>query len=379
MISDEEYEMHFLPNPFVARLKPILQLCALVLCVDLLIGCQALFEATPSPISPNLTPLPTPQPVRVISESTLDLVELWRFHTGPINVHSVFPPHLHVTNGKVLISSFVSEKRAFADSLLTALSLETGQIVWQTYLEDPWNGTGISASHLDEERLYLVYSFQVNAFSLKTGELLWSTPNPKRPGGTGYWFNPWDPVDPLLWHSSAEEVIALDPQTGEILWRREEKGPMIQQERFDFVYRYEDGLYIALHRGGQVSWAKIEPWPSFVSNDLLFEVGVVCYDIIRADVQTKQVTWETSGRNYLSNFALTGSQLYALQEDLTLVALDLDNGTIVGTLEFDGPPAETICKQGGSDVYWVVADGPHVLVYFGDSRELIAFKEQVVP
>jgi len=110
--------------------------------------------------------------------------------------------------------------------------------------------------------------------------------------------------------------------------------------------------------------------------DHLGVLDQVCYDIIRANVQTGQVIWETSERNYLSNFALVGSRVYALREDLTLVAFDLDTGTILGTLQFDGPPAETVCRGIGGTVYWVVADGPYVLVYFGDTQELIALKER---
>jgi outer membrane protein assembly factor BamB len=369
--------------PPIAWIKSVSQRFWLVLCVSLLLGCQMSFEATPSSIPLDPTLLPTPQPIRVPGESTLELAELWRFHTGGINSWDFTSPHIYVTGGKVIISYAAGKKYGDgnSDSILTALSLETGQIVWQTHLENPWNGTSISSSRLDEERLYLVYSFQVNAFSLKTGELLWSTPDPERPGGgTGYWFNPWDSVDPLLWHSTEEEVIALDPRTREILWRREEKGPMIQQERFDSVYRYEDGLYTALRQNGQIFWEQVMPWPRFVDNDMLFEVGAPCYDIIRSNVQTGQVVWKTSGRNHLSNFALTGSRLYALREDLTLVAFDLNNGEIVGTLKFNGPPGDLICTKGGSgSVYWVVADGPYVVIYFGDSRELIIFREKTAP
>jgi hypothetical protein len=190
-----------------------------------------------------------------------------------------------------------------------------------------------------------------------------------------------------LLHSDADEVITLDPRTGEILWRQEEKNPTIQKDQIDFM-RTMSGLYAIDRPTGQVLWERLEVqpayrqlnlWPSFIGSDMLFEVGAPCYDIIRTNVHTGQVVWETSGRNYLSNFALTGSRLYALREDLTLVAFDLDKGTIVGTLEFNGPPAKTICTHSGSDVYWVVTNGPYVLVYFGDSRELIMFKEQAVP
>lgn len=380
------------------QVRPVLWLVRLVPLVCLLGGCQPLLGGIPAP------PASTPQSTRIPGESTLNLIELWRFHTGQVNSFwGSAPPNFYITGGKVIFSYIADERpQAPHDARLVALSLETGQTVWQTRIPYQRGGTLVHSSHLDKERLYLVYAFQAHAFSLETGEWLWSTSDPKYPGGhTGYMFRPWDSTDPLLWHSDNDEVIALDPRTGEILYRQSEGDVWshIQKDQIDFAYVIEteqvgpvtnitwSGLRVVDLQTGQVLWERpgyyIERWPSFVEDDIVFQLGQPCYDITRADVRTGQVVWQTGdndpGGDYLSNFAIVGSRLYTLREDLTLVALDLATGAISGTLKFDGPPATTICTSKGSDVYWVTADGPYVAVYFGDSRELILFKEQSTP
>jgi outer membrane protein assembly factor BamB len=374
----------------IARGKSILGWLGLVLCLYWLTRCQSPF-GTPASISPAATP----QPIRIPGESTLNLTELWRFHTGQVNAsyHSA-PPNFYITNGKVIFSYLADEEPvASSDSILVALSLETGQPVWQTCMVTHRLGsTSVSSSHLDGKRLYLTYAFQAHAFSLETGEWLWSTPDPKYPGGhTGYMFRPWDSTEPLLWHSDRDEVIALDPRTGDILYRQPEASVWshIQKDQIDLVdvAEYEkvgsistlvwQGLRAVDLQTGQMLWEYpggyyIKRWPSFVEDDIVFQLGRLCYSIVRADVRTGQVIWQTDF-NYLSqNFAIVGTRLYALREDLTLVAFDLGTGTVVGTLKFNGPPAETVCGKPASAVYWVIAEGPYVAVYFGDSEELIA-------
>lgn len=151
----------------------------IALAVGTLSGCQATLDVSLVPA----TPTATNDPIRTVGESTLGLTELWRFHTGAINgTISSSPPNLHIADDKVLFSYQIDEEWGNTDdSMLVALAPETGQIIWQTRLEDPRGDTMVDSSYQDGERLYLIYSFRVNAFDLSTGALLWSTSDPKYP------------------------------------------------------------------------------------------------------------------------------------------------------------------------------------------------------
>ncbi len=160
---------------------------------------------------------------------------------------------------------------------------------------------------------------------------MWSTPHFS--GHTGYDFRPWDSGDPLLLHTTNQEVIAIDPRTGQVLSRQPD-GELIQTPLVEFQLT-PTGLHAVERQTGRVLWTRIleaQPvyrqlmlWPSFVGGDILFEEGDPCFKIIRVSVLSGQVVWETPGRNYLSNFALAGTRAYALREDTTLVAFDLDS------------------------------------------------------
>jgi outer membrane protein assembly factor BamB len=313
----------------------------------------------------------------------MNLREVWRFqHTGGPNYDYSTPPLLFVTNGKVTIT--YHDENNYHTSWLTALSLETGQMMWQTYLADPGFGTGMADARLENERLYLVYSYRAHAFDLETGQLLWSTT--LSPGGhtTYRFFAPWEWEDeePLLLLRAFErdKIVTIDPQTGEVLaWQPDERADL-EWEGVEFLVDMA-GLYVGEPATGRVLWTRLEMdagyrqlqrWPTFVGSNMVYELGDPCYGIRRVNYRTGEAVWETPERNYLSNFAIAGSQVYVLREDTTLVTLDLESGALVGTLKFDGPPADTICAKSGTYPYWVVVSEPYILVYFGDTRELIA-------
>lgn len=189
-------------------------------------------------------------------------------------------------------------------------------------------------------------------------------------------------------HSSNDERITLNPQTGVILGRYAEKsvGSHIQHAQVDFVSTGR-GIQAVDLQTGEILWQRIgsrhkfyhmAQWPSFVDDDIIFQIGQPCYVIARVTVRTGQAVWQKQEGNYLSNFAISGSRLYALREDLMLMAFDVETGAVIGNLQFEGPPAATIYARSGGDVYWLTTEGSYLLVYFSDTHELIAFK-QVTP
>jgi len=302
-------------------------------------------------------------------------------------------PTFHIAGDRIILNYLDERARSWpGDFIIVALDIETGQVVWQTPVTSKYDNS-IDSSHLDEERLYLVYDYAAHAFDLETGMHLWSTFDPEHRPGTDvfYTFWPWEPTDPLLWHSTAGEVLALDPRTGAILYRQPE-------ESWEFHIR-KDGIDIETMKTpggavravdlqtGQVLWERpelgglwrISRWPAFVGDDIVLHGGHVCYDVLRLDMRTGEAVWYTNTGDYISNFAISGSRLYVLRDGLTLVAFDVETGAVAGALQFKGVPVEAICTRARESVYWVIAEEPYVAVYFGDTDEVIMFKEQLVP
>ncbi len=330
------------------------------------------------------TPTPTPWPPRTVGSSSLGLREVWRFHTGwhvfsyPL-VPNVFVagepvfsyppvPNLFVAGDKVLFPSIGK------CSLLTALSLETGQLIWQTPVPNCWND-GVSPATLDADRIYLMSDFRVLAFDLLTGKLVWETSELE--GRTTYYFRPWDSVTPLQLYAGKEKVIEIDPISGVVL-KQKPAGELLQYDSVKFTTTADE--LCAVELSGQDSrrlWchARVLPpsgqmqlWPSFVDDDVVFQSGFVTYRISRAKVQTGEIIWETE-RVYFSNFALDNAgRLYAVRQDNVLVILDAKTGRMLDEITFGGP------GPNGEWPDWVVVHGPYLLVYFSDTQELIALK-----
>ncbi len=267
------------------------------------------------------------------------------------------------------------------DGLLTAFDIVTGQIVWQTPLADPGFSSRIGHAYQGLERLYLAYSFRVQAFSLHTGEMLWQSPELFT--RTSHWFCKWDTENPLKLYAMNDlydnEIISFDTLTGTILSREPSRDYPIceRNEQVHFV-KTAEALWAVDRLTGQILWERLErqpPYnqleePVFLGEDMLFQVGYPNIEILRVKIQTGQVLWKTE-REYVSSMAILGSWVLALRQDGVLVALDIETGEMVGALTFEGKPLEV-----GTGSYWVVTNDPYVLLFFSDNQELIVLKKQ---
>mgnify|MGYP001461243585 CR=1 FL=1 len=333
----------------------------------LVIGCQSDFDlGTPSP-------QPTPLPSRYISSSTLDLVEIWRARTEFPNpspdVQS--PPFLYVTKDKVVMSSFVAGRSQ--DSYLTAFSLGTGAVLWQTRYPDPGFGTATNTAYLDNasNKLYLAYSFRVSAFDLETGRQLWTTENL---GDHESYTFPYEQVDPLqLQIDNTKENIKIDPSSGKVLSVQGTNLPRLRVPYKNILMLDHGDYFGAFDGNGQLLW-KIphwaEFWPTFVNDeDFVIAFGRAKYWIWRVNAQTGQDRWRSSP-DIVSNYVIWRDRVIALREDGYLLSMDLETGQLFNYAIFDKDFKEAIGKR----PFWVAASDPYLYVYFGDTQELIAFQ-----
>jgi len=322
---------------------------------------------------PSTIPTPTAWPDRRLGQTVLGLRAAWRYHSGvPVNSNPP-EPNIFIISNLVIVPTVANPADIFSNrfSNLTAVSLITGQVKWQTFYTSTEN-TGVDSATWDSQHLYLVYSSSVHAFDLGSGNLVWSTP--ELAGHTGYTFRPGDTLKPLQLHADSGKVIFIDPATGKVLGQREE-GELIQHGSVDFV-RSVNNLTAVDHASGKVLWShtaklplqgQMQLWPSYVGDDVIFETGVLNYQIVRANVLTGAVTWQST-TDFTSNFAIDGGLIYALRQNNSLEILEANSGKELDEVTFSGPAPDL---QLG---YWVLTQYPYVVVYFGNTQELIAMK-----
>ena len=328
-----------------------------------------------SPFDPTATP--TLLESRKIVSSNLNLTEIWRFRTGlpAFTVSSVqTPPFLFITKDKVIVATY-GDLAKTTDGYLTALSPSSGEIIWQTAYHDPDYGVHLGSAYLNTEtkRLFLMYSFRVSGFDIETGKQLWVSED--LGGHTGYTFA-YKQENMLVVDSSERERITIDPSTGQVLSRQKTGQPRMIILR-DGITLVNNPGFMAIDRSNQTIWTwhqaglDVEFWPSFVDDDeLIAEFGGPVYYLARINYHTGQAVWE-SVFYIMSNYALLENRVFALIEDGSLVALDLESGQVVGLMQFD---KRIRTGDFATAPFLVAASDPYLFTYFGDTQELVAFK-----
>jgi outer membrane protein assembly factor BamB len=111
--------------------------------------------------------------------------------------------------------------------------------------------------------------------------------------------------------------------------------------------------------------------PPVLSDDVLFirrGVGTSLGSVAALNGLTGDLIWET-GENIVSNVAVDGAAAFFMTHQSELVALDVETGQKVGSVQFSN--GET--QLGEDRGYFVAASGGNVFVYLGDSHQLFAF------
>jgi len=328
-----------------------------------------------SPFDP--TPIPIPLGSRNVVSSNLDLTEIWRFRTGVPNTavsNIQTPPFIFIAKDKVIFGS-QSDLPKSRDAYLTALSLSSGEMIWQTQYSDPDYYASIDSAVLNikTNRLFVVSAFRVVGFDLETGKQVWITPD--LGGHTGYTFA-YEQGDVLIVDSSKPERITIDPSTGQVLSRQptDHQRMTILHEGIKLV---NNPGFMAIDQNNQTLWTwhqtglDVEFWPAFIDeNDLIAEFGGPMYYLARINYHTGQKVWE-SVYYIMSNYAVLENCVFALIEDGSLVALDLENGQVVGRMQFDKPIRD---GDYATRPFWVAGSYPYLFTYFGDTQELVAFR-----
>jgi len=330
----------------------------------LLAGCTLTANTAP--------PMPTWQP-RTVGTSRFGLTEAWRFRTEHSVPFESPQSNLTIADDKVIFPCRTDKNILF----FTALSLETGQVLWKTPYGSRPAGAVVTSAALDTTRLYFVDQWTVRALDLATGKIVWASQEFE--GHTGYYFRPWESANPLQLHADTRNVILIDPETGMVLARKPERAELLTYGSIEFAgtdyelsaHDLSNNKLLWQHASQQVNpVAQMWLWPSFVGNDTVYLSGQVTYAITRANLQTGDILWQTES-SYVSNFALDEARgrLYAMQADGVLATLDLNTGNKLDEVKFSGPLIDPTTKD-----YSVAVSGSYLLVNFVDTQELIALR-----
>jgi outer membrane protein assembly factor BamB len=318
---------------------------------------------------------------KAISSSFSGVSTIWRVSTGKPNIEPLpYSPYLFIHNNKVITGWFASpDDSNLNTSVLTAIALDSGKTVWQTeYHSD--HTTITFSTYMDEisNRLFLAYAYSIGAFDLDTGKEMWKLDDlaePRKNCSFDFLQKQHDTVSLLVDH----DAVFVGKFTGQVVSRTQtayDSSTVVIDDNIAItnqsVANYSAGL-VAKNRDGVVLWQRpavmITGQPVLLGNaTMLVPYGNALWSMIKMNYKTGEVYWSTGG--FVSNFFVWGDKVLALRQDGALVFLDVNTGQDVGKIFFD----HDFSAATGEKPFFVVASGPYIVVYFGDTQELVALK-----
>lgn len=207
---------------------------------------------------------------------------------------------------------------------IDAYEITTGKLMWSTRLGD---GHVSVIPQLDSNVLRVYYGNNLIELDPKTGKMLTTIPK----GNTA-----WVSGNAILQISPTKQLIAVDKQSGELLWTN---------DRLFYIDEGQEPLYID-------------------NENLLVGFG---RGICALNMQTGVYSWCHPEIN-ISNMTIDyqSQQGFAMRDDLTLLTIDLQTGNILGETSFLS--SEPIDEQIGVLSSITFSDGI-VVVSFSDSRQ----------
>lgn len=334
------------------------------------------------PITNNGNVFPTPITSRQIGIGTLPLYEKWRISDPSI----VLITANFFTNGDQLI--YIDYPASRAAHWITVLDTQTGSLLWKTD-PLPFNENAIA---VDNQTLYVLLSPNLHAYNLVTGELAWKTTGlPTRTSHRMYIED-----DKLIVYSAEN---ASEDGTLEVARTYIAKSGELESTN---NYFFSKGASFILKTSLNNYWSNssdywsdpksiwsvsrqtgLEQWsltvtgpvrysPLLIDGRFIFASGLFS-DIIAVDEKTGDRLWQYE-KKIISNLATDSGVIYAVREDAALVAINAYNGEEIGFVSIT--PSFTEETGSRSIPYYVTAAKGMVIVYYGDSQEIIAFQSK---
>ena len=342
-------------------------LCTALLAL-LLLSCRNVETVSPT-VHNDVTPSAHS---RFVLTSTLPLKEIWRQRIG--TAFTSVPLAATAANKIVMPIS-----NAYTTTLL-AVGLADGHIVWKQELTDPLfpnrQGALVDSLFADSERVYAVLPYGVMAFDLASGQPIWTTK--RLPEHASYYISPLVETSNLQVFGiyGGTHIYNIDVRSGQIQSIEEYQDELLWvTPTAHYVLKNLDLLRID-RNSNQVAW-KIRTrgsvgdnrWPLLSdSTTMIFVTGPRLGAIKALDLESGKTLWETP-ENIASNLTRFAKYIYALTNTGMLIAYNEFTGENVGSLQFSEGPLDT---EHASE-YGIFAWNGTLLIYLGDSQELIAF------
>jgi outer membrane protein assembly factor BamB len=262
---------------------------------------------------------------------------------------------------------------------LVSFSTNDGKVITQSASGHPIpSNTGIHHIAYNDTHVYLGYNGNRNtpsgvlAYKIDINTIVWIQPLPINTGSQiGSII-----VDETTLGIGTTQYFLLDASTGEILRERIEntlKFPLSSLGHLAF-------WHAAANPQSSLStlefWDRLTPeiyQPPLLTNDSIVvrtaRDGRIFGKVRVFDRQTNGLLWETS-ENVISNVAVTHARAYFLTSAAELVVMEIQTGHVLGKVEFDAENLEPQDDRG----FYVAATDNNVFVYFGDGRQLFAFR-----
>lgn len=317
---------------------------------------------------------PTSLDARTTVEMTLPLSEQWRRT-------NISLPYFRIPSG-VLASGefvyFVDYETGHTKGHLRVLDASSGIAKWEV--------TGIPRLHsmvAGQKILLIAVDWEIRAYDFSNGELLWHSE--RLPDHTSYLIYPVVNGEVLVYSvedafNRREQVLRYyDIQNGSM--ENTIRTRVLPDSRMVLISSYaeywidDDRLWATDKNSDTVLWqvainGPVNSWPIQIDSILVFSFyNGIFSELWAVNATTGVLKWRYEEET-VSNFALYQGAIYAIRVDGALVGIDPRTGQEVGHVSFAPTETETGTRK---TAYWVTASDDMIFVYFGDSKELIAF------
>lgn len=300
---------------------------------------------------------PTPFNTHIVGSSTQHVDVLWLIQDDG-NQGDVANLITANTDGTVFIMSS-------AQDTLTAINIKSGTALWKA--EIPFERSGADSLLADQNTVFVVTSVSVDAYETKTGKLKWSTRL-----GDGHVSIVSQLSSPIVRVYYGDKLYEIDSETGKILAMLPKNNIVWISDNVVFEETPAYQLRALNKQTGDLLWSSSR-WfdvrtgqePQDIGKDTLI-VGFV-RGICALNIRSGKYDW-CHPEIDISSIAIDyQSQLgYAMREDLVLLTIDLQTGSVLGETSFLS--SKPINKQIDTVSSIIFSDGV-VVVYFSDSGQ----------
>jgi len=298
---------------------------------------------------------------------TLPLEEYWRLKI------TLWPstPHMVATRGLVVLTPLVPQR-----FILRALGVRNGHDEWQVTEEGFY---GIRALAADQERIFVGRNRNVVAYQASDGQLSWSM-TLNIPDRTGYSFRVTSKLQVYVHPGDSSEIYNLDTASGDLSSVSrvhsipDQEARILESDSQEYRLLEDRGGRYTLRSvdttSGQLNWewampSSLKYTPEIIGQRMFLNFGT---EIVDLDLSKGRPAWSMSAdTKIVSNLALGEHSGCFLQKDAILTCLDLTNGNTIGQVRFH-PAVNPSYIEG----YWVLVHEEMILIYFGDSGEIVA-------